>query len=136
MARGPNGQVKKKPRTNKRPLTHKPRPAAPNQVAVPTIWEIFDCRINDTWEDTGRASIMVLRRNPRLDDYWFSAFLIDLSGFGLKDGFERPHVTRRYIDRAIERANRHAMREEDPEPMNYHPCSLDLARELVFGGIE
>ncbi len=138
MARGPNGQIKKKHGKRRRPAIG-PQLVVPEPSAVqaPPLygWSIVQCMATDQWEERGIASLYVLQQDPRLrEDHTFTAFLIDLWGVGLKDAFQRFHTSRRRVERELERLRQERMLETDPPA--YIPCSTADMRRLVSGGIE
>ncbi len=138
MSRGPNGAIKKKARAKRVVRSNKPaaRPEEAAHQPVPMAqWPVVDCVVNDGWENKGTASVYILKHDAWLDDYAFGGFLVDLTGFGLKDGFVRPHVSRRYLSQMLKRMNIQAESSDFLERMDFLPCSMELAHQLIFGGI-
>lgn len=77
------------------------------------------------------ASIVLLQRDPRTGSHAFTGLLVDIRGVGLKDGFTRYAVSRQYLAQQVEKLNNHHPYDE----VEYVDCSLDLLRQLVWGGI-
>ncbi len=138
MGRGPNGQTKKRGKSSRpKPKGSKPREEARLQMAGLDTWPIVDCRINESWQ-SGMASIHLLKRNPRLDDYAFIAFLVDVRGLGLKDAFIRWHAGRQAFSRVMERLGRARAADlevDDYEVPSFIGCPPELMVQLVVGGI-
>ncbi len=138
MPRGPQGQIKKKPRNKIRPSSKAPDSdqvkLAPSEQPL-VAWPIVGCQINENWQQQGMASIWLLKQNPVWDDYTFAGFLVDVAGLGLKDAFVRPHVSRRYLTQAMTKMKEHGFEAGFGEPPTYGPCSHDLMRQLVFGSL-
>ncbi len=136
--RGPNGRIAKKPGKKRHPVSYserQPTESAPDRVSLSlTPWPIVECRINAEWKQQGMASIVLLQQDPRTGTYTFTAFLVDVLGLGLKDGFSRHFVSRRHLTQQLERMHERHRHDEDPPP-EYVTCSLDLLRQLVWGGI-
>lgn len=139
MGRGPNGQIKKRG-TASRPNSTGPKPKAERSVETVALdsWPIVDCRITESWQG-GTAAIHLLKRNPRLDDYAFIAFLVDVRGLGLKDAFIRWHAGRQAFSRAMERIKRGRAQDlefDDYELPRFTACTPELMVQLVAGGIQ
>ncbi len=129
MARGPNGQIKKRPKNTKK------RPSTPIQKKLAreithSVWQIETIRVNQEWKDQGMASIQLLQREEgHIESYRMVAFLVDLRGLGLKDAFIKANVSRRVFERIDQ------LRALNADASKMVSCSEDLMRRLVFGGL-
>lgn len=133
LARGPNGQIKKKPKGNaakrKSPVR---RDQSVSEVISPTVpqWQVVKIRINQRWQADGMATIQLLQRDEGQYEYYrLAVFLVDIMGVGLKDAFVRSNVSPRALDRM---GQRWALAED---ALTMVSCSEELMHHLVFGGI-
>jgi hypothetical protein len=85
------------------------------------------CWINHDWRERGQAAVWVLRRGVG-GTLAMAAYFVDLWCAGLKDAWGRLDVLREEFDEARDRMSA----EMDG---TIAPCTLDLARQVVAGGI-
>ena len=85
----------------------------------------MQCFINEGWPEYRQASIFVLR--PVGQGHVLAAFLVDLGMAGLKDAWGVMRISpAAFFEKFVEGAR---------ENVTIVPCDLDLARQLVAGGI-
>jgi len=83
------------------------------------------CYISPAWEESGMATIVVGRQLP--DGITAGMFLVDMACYGLKDAFGLAGLLPSEFGGILD---------EWGQPSGgFQPCGLDLARELVWGGI-
>lgn len=85
------------------------------------------CVVNDNWEETGLASLIVARKHSN-GNMTGAGFVIDFMDFGLKDSYEFFNIPEHDF---IEMLGK--LYDEEAEPMD---ISYELAHNMVYGGIE
>jgi len=88
---------------------------------------IYDCLINENWEETGLAHIFVVREHVN-GNLTVGAFLIDILCVGLKDTFYRFNIAPWEFDEIIEVL--------DGITGKMVTCDYNQAHNIVYGGIE
>jgi hypothetical protein len=87
---------------------------------------IFECWINDNWEETGLASIMVARKHSN-GNITSGMYLVDLKCLGVKDAHYFFNIPEYEFRELLEHAG---------ETMNMESLSYTLAHNIIFAGIE
>jgi hypothetical protein len=112
-------------KNNKKKRGPRPLPAAGGMSALlRPDFPLVSCLINANWEEAAMADILVARRTPLGISAVF--FLVDLTGLGLKDAAPRLRLTPSDLSELLQLGSRH---------WDWEECSLELAQELVYGGI-
>jgi hypothetical protein len=79
-----------------------------------------ECRVQQGWERDKMAHVAVLRRSR--GGWLVGGFLVDLLGLGLKDGY-------------LHLLEDLSWWEERSSVLDWEPCSLATAQEIVYGGL-
>ncbi len=89
-----------------------------------TEYPVYECRINEDWQEKGLATIFVLRQLPNLK-YIFGTYLVDILCMGLKNTFCNANMPYSTIERMMERAHSPLIHSE-----------YEDSRSIILGGIE
>ena len=87
---------------------------------------LHSCLINESWQDMKMATIFVVREAPT--GLVMVTFLVDLTGFGLKDVWGDYGLTQGDIDTIKSKGA------EDDLPLE--SCDLPFASSIIYGGVE
>ena len=70
------------------------------------------CYINENWQETGLASIIVVRKHTN-GKYTIGIYLVDIFALGTKDSFYRFNIEKYELDEIIEKASYENMIEQN-----------------------
>jgi hypothetical protein len=105
--------------------TKRPQRAPGGRAAARGLPPLSGCLINANWQQCGLAHILVTRATAT--QVHAVGFLVDVLGVGLKDVAVSSALTRSRFEQVANFAYAESGRAE---------CSLQLAQELVYGGVE
>ncbi len=87
---------------------------------------IYECWINEDWEDSGVASIVIARRHTN-ENITFCLYLVDLFCLGVKDSFFRFNISETEFRKFIEKLE---------EKMEMEIVEYVLVHNIILSGIE
>ena len=88
-------------------------------------YPIYGCWIMAGWQDIGITPVVVARQ-PEPDKIMFGVYMVDIYCLGIKNVFTRTDYSLSRFERELPKLCSHA-----PEK-----CSVELAHEVVYGGLE
>jgi hypothetical protein len=87
---------------------------------------IYECLINNNWQESGLARILLVRRQPN-NEFIIGVFLVDLYCLGLKNTFCNANITLEDYQKLK------AKMFQESSPTTCHP---ELANRIIYGAIE
>lgn len=124
--------MKKKVKDNerKRKLTHSigydSISGKKNLVKNAGNFPIYECIINENWQDSGMAEILLARKQSN-SELVIGFFLVDLYCLGLKNTFYKANIS------TGDYQNMKMFLFQEYSPIACHPC---LANRIIYGGID
>ncbi len=98
----------------------------PNQALLHARdYPIYGCWIMAGWQDSGITPVVVARE-PEPGKIMFGVYMVDIYCLGIKDVFTRTDFSLNRFERELPK-----LCSESPEK-----CSLELAHEVIYGGLE
>jgi hypothetical protein len=88
---------------------------------------IYECWINQEWQESGLATILISRRQPN-GNLIFGGFLVDIFCLGVKNVLYNANLS--------EDEYREALLPEYFLVQTPEPCSVELAHAIIYGGID
>ena len=99
--------------------------ASPTELSKKaTEFKVEQCLINDDWQESGLAQIVLVRQMPNLK-YLMGIYLVDIFCLGLKDSFLRVNFKQEDVVQFIHRV-----------PQQLIEISYEDVRSVVLGAIE
>jgi len=122
---------KEKLKKKKQAITAKTNPESvpvfgAGKVQQARRYPIFQCWINEGWEESGLATVLIIRRSP-FEELFYGVYLIDIFCLGLKNTYSNFNFFASEASMLVDSV----FRNQTPIP-----CSPALAHEIIYGGID
>jgi hypothetical protein len=89
-------------------------------------YPLYECHINDGWQEQGMASILISRRQSE-SLVILGSYIVDIYCLGVKDTYCRANLPM---------AKYHETRERYINNIHVKKCSPELAHQVIYGGID